>query len=255
MLEVLSNQGDSSFVSSDEFLSPVGNRSTGSRQGSDGFEKSQICIVNTHLYSNHLYPDVKLWQTVALLRELENFVTQRDLPFILAGDFNSEPHSAVYQFLTEGGINSNHGDLENVSDKMIPGLESSRHSLGLVSVMHLATGQEPVFTNYTENFRGTLDYILFNPNRLRLTSFVAIPEESELKYCGFLPNAVFASDHFYLCCDFVLASAVKGNATAASIGASSRSSRRLYSGSPPPNQAPNSAQKGKTNASNRISTR
>jgi hypothetical protein len=30
--------------------------------------RSSLCVVNTHLYSNHQRADVKLWQTVNLMR-------------------------------------------------------------------------------------------------------------------------------------------------------------------------------------------
>ena len=210
-------------------------------------ERTFVCVVNTHLYSNHLYPDVKLWQTVALLGELENFVSRRDLPLVLCGDFNSEPQSAVYQYLAEGGVDMGHNDLENVSGKMIPGLESSRHSIELYSVMQVALGQEPPFTNYTSNFQGTLDYIWFSPNRLRMTSFVDLPDESELVgFQGALPNAVYPSDHFFLCSDFIVSSGatsspvLHGSVASMMSSAGSRAGRRLYSNSPP---LPGSAKK------------
>lgn len=209
-------------------------------QADAGAERNFVCVVNTHLYSNHLYPDVKLWQTVALLNELENFLSRRDLPFVLCGDFNSEPQSAVYQYLSEGWIDSGHSDLEAVSGKMLPGLESWRHSLELYSVMQIGMGQEPLFTNYTTNFQGTLDYIWFSPSRLRLLSFVDIPDENELVcFQGALPNAIYPSDHFYLCSDFMISS---GNTSVGTPMPSSglRSGRRMYSNSPP---LPNSSKK------------
>ena len=64
---------------------------------------NRICIANTHLYSNVQRADVKLWQAVNLIRELRQFVFQRDVPLLLCGDFNSEPESAVYEFLMTGG--------------------------------------------------------------------------------------------------------------------------------------------------------
>ena len=45
----------------------------------------QVCIANTHLYSNKDFPDVKLWQCHNLVRELEQLVCSRDLPLIICG--------------------------------------------------------------------------------------------------------------------------------------------------------------------------
>lgn len=49
---------------------------------------TRLCVANTHLYSNVQRPDVKLWQALSLLQELEQFVVQRDLALLLCGDLN-----------------------------------------------------------------------------------------------------------------------------------------------------------------------
>merc|ERR1712238_505661 len=86
----------------------------------------QICIANTHLYSNKEHPDVKLWQTWQLLQELESFVLSRSpqpanhpsdisnqlsLPLIICGDFNSTPDTAVYDLLSRRAVHPGHPDL------------------------------------------------------------------------------------------------------------------------------------------------
>ncbi|CAM9870414.1 unnamed protein product, partial [Sphacelaria rigidula] len=45
---------------------------------------AQLCVANTHLYSNPELPDVKLWQCNALLQELEGFVHSRQLPLLVS---------------------------------------------------------------------------------------------------------------------------------------------------------------------------
>ena len=190
-----------------------------------------VCVVNTHLYSNHLYPDVKLWQAVALLSELENFLMRHDLPLIICGDFNSEPKSAVYQYLSEGRVDVGHEDLTNVYTKMLPGLDSANHSVGLHSAMRFSAGEEPIFTNYTTNFKGTLDYIWYSPSKLRVVSYVDLPIENDVKgFVECLPNAMYPSDHLFLCVDVMLV----GTSVSPVIPiTSSRSGRRVYSNSPP----------------------
>jgi CCR4-NOT transcription complex subunit 6 len=44
-----------------------------------------LTVANTHLYSNKDCPDVKLWQCLTLVRELEQLVLHRDLPLIICG--------------------------------------------------------------------------------------------------------------------------------------------------------------------------
>lgn len=176
---------------------------------------SHLCIVNTHLYSNVNRPDVKLWQSMMLANELQQFAIQRDLALIICGDFNSEPESAVHELLTEGSLQRHHPELDEEEDgtRVLPEQSEIFHNLDLASAMQMASphGQEPLFTNYTRDWKGTLDYILFSPMRIRLMSVAAIPtpQELEAESGEGLPSAVYPSDHLLLCADVALS--ITGN--------------------------------------------
>ena len=176
----------------------------------------QVCVANTHLYSNHQRPDVKLWQAYALMRELENFVLQRDIALIICGDLNSEPTSAVYEFIMEGGLSSHRNELDIADNiRVLPDQSNIMHSIELVSAMNTAMGEEPIFTNFTGKFRGTLDYICYTPSRLRVMAVSSIPESSDLELengVG-LPSASYPSDHLMLCCDLAFAVSGSGSIT------------------------------------------
>jgi CCR4-NOT transcription complex subunit 6 len=169
---------------------------------------SHLCIVNTHLYSNVTRPDVKLWQTWMLMNELQQFAIQRDLALITCGDFNSEPESAVHELLTEGSLQRLHPELEEEGDdvRILPDQSDVYHSLDLASAMQTALGHEPLYTNYTRDWKGTLDYILFSPMRIRLMSVAALPtpQEIEMDSGEGLPSSVFPSDHLMLAVDVAL---------------------------------------------------
>jgi CCR4-NOT transcription complex subunit 6 len=189
-------------------------RASRPRAGGGGTQPApnHICIVNTHLYSNHTRPEVKLWQTLTLMREIEPYVVQQDLALLICGDFNSEPLSAVYEFLNHGYVNENHEELvEDTANPLLPDTEHVVHSLDLASAMATALGEEPSFTNYTKNFRGTLDYMWYTPSRLKVLAVSNIPDESEvIQYGEALPNVCYPSDHLLLCCDLLL-TASSGN--------------------------------------------
>merc|ERR1712228_627640 len=68
-------------------------------------EKRQISIANTHVYWDPQFTDVKIWQSWILCEEIQRALG-RELPLILCGDFNSEPKSAVYEYLTKGRVES-----------------------------------------------------------------------------------------------------------------------------------------------------
>lgn len=163
--------------------------------------------------------DVKLWQTVNLLREVRQFVVPRDLPVMLCGDFNSEPESAVYEYLMNGVVNSSRPELvecnstSNGGVRILPDLHRLTHDLDLTSVYNATLGREPDFTNYTARFKGTLDYIYFSPNRLRVVACAALPEEAQLRSGSGegLPSAVYPSDHLMLCADVCLITSGTGS--------------------------------------------
>jgi CCR4-NOT transcription complex subunit 6 len=170
--------------------------------------RNLLCVANTHLYSNYQRPDVKLWQSLALVSELEHLVAHRDIPVILCGDFNSEPDSAVYELLTQGRLDARpRPELDERGDmRILPAYESIRHALDLSSAMAVVSGEEPVFTNYTGKFRGTLDYIFYSPSRLRVLAASSIPPQEELQRSSGegLPSACYPSDHLHLCCDMLM---------------------------------------------------
>eukprot|EP00798_Chlamydomonas_sp_ICE-L_P010482 gene10482-8446_t len=64
--------------------------------------------------------------------------------------------------------------------------------------------KEPLFTNVTKDFKGTLDYILYTSNSLQPTAVIELPIESEIlsRPDEQLPNAQFSSDHLALLSEF-----------------------------------------------------
>lgn len=162
---------------------------------------NQVCIANTHLYSNKDYPDVKLWQTLHLLQELETFIMARgtNLPLMICGDFNSTPDTAVYDLLSRQMVHPGHPDV-NTSDEngpnVLPNVMNITHSHMLDSVYHTVLGDEPLFTNYTMQFKGVLDYMWFSTQNLRPLSAAPIPDVSVLtRYGEALPSTQYSSDH------------------------------------------------------------
>lgn len=177
--------------------------------------RNLLCVVNTHLYSNHQRPDVKLWQTMNLVREIQNFVSTRDLALMICGDFNSEPHSAVYEYVTRGSLHTDFPELnipyEKGSVRVLPDVHNIVHEMTLASAMDSTFNGEPVYTNYTGKFKGTLDYIFYSPNRLRIMAATSIPDEEDIRTVAGegLPCACYPSDHILLCCD--VAMIISGN--------------------------------------------
>jgi mRNA deadenylase 3'-5' endonuclease subunit Ccr4 len=144
-------------------------------------------------------------QALTLLKQLEQFILSRDVALVLCGDFNSEPSSAVYEYLFEGGLTQQHPELivSDNSVNVLPDLHSINHNVDLDSVMFSALGVEPEFTNFTAKFKGTLDYIWYSPSRLRVMGVAQIPTLSDFE-AGVgvgLPCVNYPSDHIMICAD------------------------------------------------------
>ena len=176
------------------------------RAGRD--QVNQICVANTHLYSNKDFPDVKLWQTWQLLQELETFVLSRgtQLPLLICGDFNSTPDTAVYDLLSRQAVHPSHPDVNMNTDESIPNIlpdaVNITHSFQLGSSYQTVMGDEPKVTNFTTNFKGVLDYIWYSANNLRPLSAAPVPDEAILTRNGeALPSTEFSSDHIMLISD------------------------------------------------------
>jgi CCR4-NOT transcription complex subunit 6 len=187
-----------------EFISPP------TRSNRDTY---QLCIANTHLYSNKDFPDVKLWQTWQLLQELESFIMSRgtSLPLIICGDFNSTPDTAVYDLLSRQTVHPGHPDVNVATGDEVPNVlpdaMNITHSFQLGSAYQTVLGDEPWTTNYTETFKGVLDYIWYSAQNLRPLSAAPVPEEAMLTRHGeALPSTEFSSDHIMLISDMQIIS-------------------------------------------------
>ena len=163
-----------------------------------------IVVGNTHLYANYMRPDVRLWQAYFFLSELSQIANSRDAAVILCGDWNSEPDSAVYEFMRRGRIVNSRPELAPSGDiNVLPKLDEIRHNFDFQSVMAMVMGQEPSFTNFTAGYKGVLDYIWITQPNIQVTHVLVPPSEADLTMrAGVgLPSTRDPSDHIALCAD------------------------------------------------------
>jgi len=177
-----------------------------------GRRSRRLAVANTHLYSHRDFPDAKLWQSLSLIRQLDAFCNrQREtLPCIMAGDLNSGPDSSVYEFLATQGVSRGHPDLQprhtaqGFPVNVLPDARQIAHRLPLVSSYASVLGVEPDFTNLTQQFRGTLDYIWYDSSAIRCAAVAPVPPLEQLTRAGpALPSPQYPSDHVALIADFV----------------------------------------------------
>jgi CCR4-NOT transcription complex subunit 6 len=221
----------------------------------DGGCRDKIMVVNTHIHWDPEYSDVKLMQVQILLEKLEdamvsvsnrsaseragggrgrplpnNTILQatKEIPLLIAGDFNSIPESGVYKLMSERSVDGSHPDFQNFSYGKYT-TQGMKHSLNLGSSYNDIVG-EPSFTNYTGtvkyyhyhdhlrplslmfalfccvgDFVGVLDYVWYSKSCLQVERVLSPVEEPVvLAQNGALPNPYMCSDHIPLLADFSL---------------------------------------------------
>jgi CCR4-NOT transcription complex subunit 6 len=158
-----------------------------------------LCVINTHILADPGFADVKLWQANMLLRSLEQ--TCKHMPIMLCGDFNSMPESAVYELLRSGSVRSDHEDLK-VDPCGLLHRTNFGHQLRIGSSYETCNGREAEYTNYTEDFKGTLDYIWYSSESLSVLAISQVDDEGQLSQETALPSSTRPSDHVSLVATF-----------------------------------------------------
>ncbi|XP_072962728.1 carbon catabolite repressor protein 4 homolog 4 isoform X2 [Typha angustifolia] len=150
-----------------------------------------IVVANTHIYWDPDWADVKLAQAKYLVSRLSQFKALVSVKFnctpsvIVAGDFNSTPGDEVYKYLLSANSNS------------------AGEPLVKLCSLYATNGGEPIFTNCTSGFTGTLDYIfLSDSSYIRPVSLLHVPGPDSTDIIGGLPNHHHPSDHLPIGGDF-----------------------------------------------------
>jgi CCR4-NOT transcription complex subunit 6 len=178
-------------------------KATHSNQAQTSSGGHLICVVNTHILADPGFTDVKLWQANMLLRSLEQLHVEhgKHLPMLLCGDFNSTPESAVYELLRSGSVGQEHEDFK-VDPCGLLKRQNFTHSLSICTSYETCNGREADYTNYTEDFKGTLDYIWYSSDSLAVLAISQVDEESQLTQETALPSSTRPSDHVSLVATF-----------------------------------------------------
>lgn len=147
--------------------------------------------------------EVKVRQAQYLMVRLADFVADQRkkqgvtrMPWLLGGDFNSQPFDPVYNLLL-------HGQSSIPSSTAPDKTETLVHPLAVESAYRThrradGTIGEPYFTNYTLNFKGCLDYLFYDKENIIVSEVLELPSEEALKAETALPSSAFASDHLPL---------------------------------------------------------
>lgn len=125
------------------------------------------------------------------------------IPLLLCGDFNSLPHSGIYDLIVQGSLSNSHADLGSRKYGNFT-RDGISHPFSLKS-SYSAIG-ELAFTNYVPHFVGVLDYIWYSTNTLQVVGLLGDVDKEYLKRVPGFPNYHFPSDHLALYAQYIVKS-------------------------------------------------
>lgn len=162
-------------------------------------QQSVPFVVGTYHMPCHFHSSPVMTIHCALAAQLIQRLA-KDRPYVLTGDFNVKPSSAMYKMLTEGGVDVNNPEM--------PHLDIGDSTTGLWapivapmrSAYRTASGSEPNFTNNAHRrneqpFIDTIDYI-FISNHWNVESVQQLPHRDQVTSSQ--PTEHEPSDHLLL---------------------------------------------------------
>lgn len=201
---------------------------------------ARIVVVNTHIFWNPAYADVKLIQIAILMEYLSKlfnskyvgwpaskdkkrystadgnadpessvdsveYTNSAQLPLVLCTDLNSTPESSVYELLSTGRVARDHPELGNYQYGHFT-RDGIQHPFSLRSAYSLLndTPDALTFTNYTPGFIGMIDHIWYSTGALEVTALLGPVDPEYLKRVPGFPNYHFPSDHLSLLVEFLV---------------------------------------------------
>lgn len=123
------------------------------------------------------------------------------IPLLLCGDFNSIPHSGIYDLIAQGNLSNSHVDLGSRKYGNFT-RDGISHPFSLKS--SYAPIGEMSFTNYVPHFVGVLDYIWYSTNTLQVVGLLGDVDKEYLQRVPGFPNYHFPSDHLALYAQYLV---------------------------------------------------
>ncbi|XP_047486442.1 uncharacterized protein LOC125037380 isoform X1 [Penaeus chinensis] len=196
-------------------------------------DKSQISqpvlVCTAHIHWDPEFCDVKLIQTIMLMSEIRQIITQivedsqhrsrsghkmdpHSIQLLLCGDLNSLPDSGVVEFLTKGNVSMDHEDFKGFGYKTcLQKIAMAKTNNSLVNSnsniythsFKLSAAYDfniMAYTNYTYDFKGIIDYIFHSSETMSALGVLGPIDTDWFKDNKVLgcPHPHIPSDHFPL---------------------------------------------------------
>ncbi|EFC41630.1 endonuclease/exonuclease/phosphatase family member [Naegleria gruberi] len=160
-----------------------------------------IYVSSCHLMGDPRKPQTRINQLKSYFKHLKNYQKGKDHPVIVAGDFNTEPNSATYDYVVNGFLKG-----KSEENDVIATDTDIKHTFKLKSAYKEINGKEPEMTLRTINSSLTCDYLFYTNESLKLNNVMSLYENGDkthMERLG-LPNSKYGSDHLGLQAHFTI---------------------------------------------------
>lgn len=160
--------------------------------------QSPFYIGTYHMPCLFRHPSVMVIHSSLIAQHIQRISSGKS--YVLAGDFNFKPHSAMYELLQNGLIDKKRREYPSEphwDDLWTP------EQLPMKSAYVSKLGREPLYTNYPGSpfhFQETLDYLFYSPE-LDVLDVVPLPEDRI--HADVMPNETEPSDHLLIGATFL----------------------------------------------------
>lgn len=174
-------------------------------------------------FANEDTPDGAAEPVKAELAPSMKYDDGTQIPMLICSDMNSTRDSGVYELVSQGSLSKSHADLTGYKygDFTRNGMN---HPFNLKS-SYGVIGELP-FTDYTTDFKETIDYVWYSTNSLQVTGLLGEVDPDYLRRVPGFPNYHFPSDHVALWVEFAVKSRKERKQVEADFGNSSRRGNR-----------------------------
>ena len=158
----------------------------------------KFCIGTYH--SPNVFKEQEFMQLCNSFAAISLRVFAGELPYILAGDFNTQPTDLSYYSL----VGQNNNGILTPCDKC-----KFRLSKPIYSAYFILNNKEPDVTNNGQvhfpnktnpepRFIGTLDYIFVSDSRIQVLNTIQLPSREDIEKIDIFPNNTEPSDHLLI---------------------------------------------------------
>ncbi|CEF60192.1 LD18435p [Strongyloides ratti] len=188
-----------------------------------------LVIATTHIHWDPEYADVKLIQSMLLMKALydkRRFISHQlrcnveEIPIIITGDFNSRPRSSVLEYIKKKQLRKDDEGLmlfkncENLDRINSYPRDPYYYHHGLKD-LEMVDMSKYEFTNFTPEFSDVIDYIFYTSTTLSVCGIIEPPSSEWIKnseVIGF-PHPHFPSDHIPIVANFYINKEDSGGVT------------------------------------------